>query len=379
MISILFARPDLNSTFALSKSLEKLDVKNKIFLGINYPEMLIFDQKKIIGKRFFNSDKLFLKLTNSLINFIQFLFYAYKFNYIIYYGRPPVNNLFKKFFKINNFSLELFILKRVFQKKIIYNPSGCNEEFLKKDFMKYDLGNVCGNCGFFDKCNDELNQNNFNLINKYFDLKIGFGFISSNKYLQEQFKFKSIDINLFSPNIKVPNKFKLRDFDGLTIYHSSFIKNSGRFNDGKDIKGSKYIIDALDKLIDQGYKIRKLLIDDIPMKDLRFFQVQADIAIDQLIYGTYGSTAIECMALGKPVISYLNPIWKKSFLENFREHNELPIIEANTQNIFSILKEILDNPSSIKEIGKNSRNFVLKQYNPDINSKILIEKLDNLK
>ena len=54
----------------------------------------------------------------------------------------------------------------------------------------------------FNKCNDVLNQKNFNLINKYFDLNIGYGFISSNKYLQEQFKFKSIDIDLFSPNIK---------------------------------------------------------------------------------------------------------------------------------------------------------------------------------
>ena len=44
------------------------------------------------------------------------------------------------------------------------------------------------------------------------------------------------------------------------------------------------------------------------MKDLRYYQVlKPNIVVDQLIYGCYGSTGnIDCMALGKPVISSIN-------------------------------------------------------------------------
>ena len=115
------------------------------------------------------------------------------------------------------------------------------------------------------------------------------------------------------------------------------------------------------------------------MKDLRYYQVQSDIVVDQLIYGCYGSTGIECMALGKPVITYINSELKKFFLKKFDEFDDLPIIEANPGNIYNVLKELVEDPVKIKHIGFRSRKFVEKQYNPKINSKILLDKLKYLK
>ena len=114
-------------------------------------------------------------------------------------------------------------------------------------------------------------------------------------------------MELFSPDISIPKKFLLKKFDGITIYHSNFGGKVEEMKEEKNIKGTGFIIKAISKLKKEGYKVRQLILDDIPMRYLRYYQVQADIVVDQLIYGQFGQTAIECMALGKPVIGYLRP------------------------------------------------------------------------
>ena len=67
----------------------------------------------------------------------------------------------------------------------------------KKDFQKIDEGKICGNCGHFNKCNDRENKKNFDLVNKYFDLKMGFGFSSSNQFQQEHLSLNQLIWNYF--------------------------------------------------------------------------------------------------------------------------------------------------------------------------------------
>lgn len=375
---ILFVRPDLNSTFAQLKALEKLEIKAKIFLGLGYPKKLLFDENKVVGAELFKNKSTLYYYLNLIINFCQFIFFSLKSDYLIYYGSPPLFKQLDRRLGKNSFSFELFLMKNIFRKFLIFNPTGCREEFLKKDFEKFDKGNICNNCGFYEKCNDVENSANFKLINKYFDLSIGYGFNNSNQYVSNNFRYKSIDLELFSPNILIPERYRLEKFNGITIYHSNFLKESGRQIDNKkNIKGTPAILKAIKKLKKDGYKIRELIIENKKMADMRYYQSQADIVVDQLIYGTWGSTAIECMALGKPVICYLYKDWKSHYLKNFG-YSELPIIEANTKNIYDVLKSLLDNPLKIKEFGLKSRKFVELHYNPTINTKILLDKLQEL-
>ena len=71
MIRILFARPDLNSTYALTKSLNKIGVETRIFLGLNYPQKLIFKKEEVIGKEFFKVKYFVFKVLNIIINLFQ--------------------------------------------------------------------------------------------------------------------------------------------------------------------------------------------------------------------------------------------------------------------------------------------------------------------
>jgi hypothetical protein len=374
---ILFVRPDYHSSFILSDELQKKGWKSKIFVGWTYPDKLLFSKENVIGLRVLKNKNLLNKFINLLFNIFSFLINSIQYKYLIYYTPPPLFPQIDNFF-FKNFSIELFILKKLFRKKIIFQPSGCNEQFLKSDFIKIDDGKMCNNCGYFEKCIEDQGKKTFALIKKYSDLNINYGYFEYKYFSSETFKFKSIDLNKWNPNMDLPKKFKLHDTKKLRILHSNFLKESNRANNAKNIKGTPFIEKAIDRLIDEGFMIEKMIIENIPSSDMRFFQKQADIVIDQLIYGHWGSTAIEAMALGKPVIGYLNKDWKKYFLKAFPEYESLPIIEANCLNIYEVLKGLISDDNLRKAKGIHSRQFVESHYNPEVNSMELIKKLENL-
>jgi glycosyltransferase involved in cell wall biosynthesis len=96
--------------------------------------------------------------------------------------------------------------------------------------------------------------------------------------------------------------------------------------------------------------------------------VQADIIVEQLRYGWWGSTGVETMALGKPVICYLRPAWKDLFLTNFPEYQNLPIVEATVDNFYEVLKHLLDNPEQRAKYGESSRKFAIEHFDPGKNA-----------
>ena len=46
-------------------------------------------------------------------------------------------------------------------------------------------------------------------------------------------------------------------------------------------------------------------------------QQKADIIVDQLRYGHWGSSGVEALALGKVLVCYLRPEWSENFLLSF--------------------------------------------------------------
>ena len=372
---ILFINPDFHSTFFQAEQINAMGWVASIFVGLSYPSDLLFKESGVFGLKKIKSNFYLFKIVNSLIHIFELLYLGSKHDYIIYYGKPPALTMLYPVFKlIPNFDFELFYFKKLLKKKIIFQPSGCREEMLKQDLLNHDQ-NICSNCGFFERCDDIVNRRHFSLIKKYSDLNISFGFFDTTQYKNTHFKYKSIDLNLWSSEIVIPEKYKLPKAKGIRILHSNFLKRSGRDGNGKNIKGSPYIIAAIERLQAEGFEIEKMIIENVPSNKMRFFQAQADIVVDQLIYGHWGSTAVECMALGKPVICYLNKRWKENFMKNYPEYDTIPIIEANTSNIYSVLKNIILDKEMRDKAGIASRKFVEAHYNPKTNAKILQKQL----
>ena len=83
---------------------------------------------------------------------------------------------------------------------------------------------------------------------------------------------------------------------------------------------------------------------------------KADIIIDQVSVGSYGVFAIEAMALGKPVITYISDEMKKTF------PTSLPIISAGFEDMKDAIERLIDDFELRKKLGKAGREYVERYH-----------------
>jgi glycosyltransferase involved in cell wall biosynthesis len=158
----------------------------------------------------------------------------------------------------------------------------------------------------------------------------------------------SIDINdeKFISNNKINNKtFK--------IFHAPNHKN---------IKGTQYLVDAVDNLKSQGYDIELILKTKISNSEVIATIHECDIVADQFIVGWYAMFALEAMSCKKPVLCYL----RDDLIDLYKSANiledEMPIINTNVQNIKENILWCYNNKNKLDEISQSSYEFVKKYH-----------------
>lgn len=121
------------------------------------------------------------------------------------------------------------------------------------------------------------------------------------------------------------------------------------------IKGSDYLIKAVDNLQKKGYKIRLNLIEKMPHNRALEEYLKADIVVDQLLVGWYGQVSMEAMALKKPVICYVR--------EDLQQYvpDGLPLISADVDTIKDVLEDVITHRDRLNDFGKRGRAYV-EQY-----------------
>jgi hypothetical protein len=380
--SILFVHPDFHCSFVCRDELRKLGWKADIYVNENYPEKLLYSSEDIIAPPFTGNIPLIsrgLRLFWRLC-FVMYICLRYKYHFC-YSGLDPLSFAEKKlgFTRFFGESFRFYLsMAKTMGCKIVQTPSGCKEEETKENFGKFDDGNVCNNCGWGEKnCNDEKNIASFNIVRRYADMVVSpMSTHTSNQFKLTFFRYKSIDLNLWRPGLEIPEKHQQPETRNLRILHSFFDTN--RNHGGKNIKGSPFILAAIDRLKEEGHPVEYIFLRDTPSRDMRFYQAQADIVVEQLIYGWWGSTGVETMSLGKPVVCYLRPSWKKFFLKKFPEYTALPIVEANTQTIYEVLKKLVTDKKYRENKGRESRDFAEQHYDVKRNTRELASILEKL-
>ena len=386
--SILFVRPDFHCSFFLRDEFRKNGWKADIYVQSDYPNHLLYCQEDILRAPLHienSTQSKFLMLINEVTLAMWWHFRFLRYEYHLYYGRPPIffnflerigflNRLFKK-----GFLWELWIAKKL-GIKLLYIPTGCHDNDLKITWSEFDGGSVCGNCGFSERCDDNANALNFSRVNRFFSFAIGNDAEAkkSKEIVEKIIKYKSIDLNLWAPDIDIPEEHRLDTTSNIRILHGSQLSKSGRLQGGKNIKGSPFVLEAIEKLQAEGFPVEYLYIDDKASSHMRYYQAQADIVVEQLIYGWWGSTAVEAAALGKPVVCYLRPSWKNAFFKNFPEYESLPIVEANTRTIYDVLKSLVVDSRLRKMRGAESRRFAERHFDPRRNAHSLIRLLESI-
>lgn len=137
------------------------------------------------------------------------------------------------------------------------------------------------------------------------------------------------------------------------------------------IKGTDYIIAAVDKLKREGYKIEFHLLEGLKNTEVRRILRGSDILVELLVSG-YGLSGMEGMALGKPVIS--NFQGDTTVLKYYSYFDECPIVQAGIDTIYEKLKWLIDNPGIRSEIGEAGRRYMLK-YHSYLSQQIMWEQI----
>lgn len=131
------------------------------------------------------------------------------------------------------------------------------------------------------------------------------------------------------------------------------------------IKGTQFVLDAVEELKKKYDNIELVLVEGKTQKEAFEIYKTADIIIDQLWAGTYGVFAIESMALGKPVITYISDAMKERLPE------DLPIVSASTKTIKDAIEMLVNDPELRVEKGRAGRVYAENYHDYRIVANVL--------
>jgi|GEM_PF-1745600 len=120
------------------------------------------------------------------------------------------------------------------------------------------------------------------------------------------------------------------------------------------VKGTDYLLEAVEHLRRAGIRCRLELIEGVPRDEALRRYERADVIADQFCDGAFGVFALEGLALGKPVLTYLDQEHLGDSVFN------LPIVNTTPENLVSVLAVLIQVPTLRERLGCAGRKSVVK-------------------
>lgn len=141
----------------------------------------------------------------------------------------------------------------------------------------------------------------------------------------------------------------------------------------RDGKGTKYVLEAVERLKQEGVEFRFQLIENMPhLEALKTYQ-KADIIIDQLLCPGAGKFATECMAMGRVVMGKMGYGIYPDYIPDVENH---PIIDTCPKTIYENLKSLIYDYDLRCKRSKQGPEYVKKHLNFDLFCEKMLELLD---
>lgn len=138
----------------------------------------------------------------------------------------------------------------------------------------------------------------------------------------------------------------------------------------RSIKGTKYIIDAVEKLELEAIDFDFRLIENTPYLQAIEIYKECDILVGQLLAHGGGKQGHELLSLGKVVISRMD---YSSYIDCVAE--ECPIIDANPSNIYQVLKDTILNYQLRCQLARRGPEYIKKYHDVDSICKMIHQSL----
>ena len=269
---------------------------------------------------------------------------------------------------------ETWLLKRL-GKKIVYSNNGCLDGVSQSSFRTWGPEPVCDICPWQhvpSVCSDERNLAWGRVRNQLADYQVTVGGnrkdYNDDPRVHEEPEFYCLDPSFWHPDLLIPANYRLPfPPETVKIYHS--VGNFATRSQGvehRKIKSTHIYLPLIDQLKAEGHNVELIFFHDVPNKEVRYYQAQADIVVDMLTFGFFGANGREAMMLGKPFVCFLRPEWLESMRREIPDFvDELPVISATPRTIHAVLTDLIEHPEKREEIGRRSREFAEKWFSAD--------------
>ncbi|HTO26663.1 MAG TPA: glycosyltransferase [Gaiellaceae bacterium] len=131
-------------------------------------------------------------------------------------------------------------------------------------------------------------------------------------------------------------------------------------------KGTEHVVAACEQL---GVELE--IVEGLDHREALERYRNADVVVDQLNAGWYGVFAIESMALGKPVVTFLHEEAVRRTEEAFGV--EVPIVSATRDTLADVLRPLVESPEERRRIGAASRAYVERVHDADAVASRLVD------
>ena len=128
-------------------------------------------------------------------------------------------------------------------------------------------------------------------------------------------------------------------------------------------KGTDQIIGAVDRLRANGHRVRLELIEGLTKADALKKYQEIDLFIDQLVIGWYGVVSLEVMAMGKPVICFVEGKGLRFVPPQMLQ--DLPIINADEITLEEKILEVMKMDTVQRgNLAERGIRFLQKWHDP---------------
>ncbi len=122
------------------------------------------------------------------------------------------------------------------------------------------------------------------------------------------------------------------------------------------VKGTEEIDAAFEALRREGVAFKFKRMRRLTQAEFYRELSACDVYVDELRCGSYGVSAVEAMAAGKPTVTYIRPDLIKEYPA------DLPLINANPDTILAVLRQAANEHAWRADLSVRSRQYVEKYH-----------------
>lgn len=210
----------------------------------------------------------------------------------------------------------------------------------------------CPEIGFACTCTKERASDNYKTIARYATAVFSMGdMIHYTPGSRNDVFFWPIDLAAQNGTKYSPAYPDINGLKPIKIVHAA---------NHRAFKGSDLLVRAVAELQKEGLVIELVLVEKLPNELALVLYKSADIIFDQCLIGFHGYFALEGMALGKPVMSFVR--FPQEYL---LAPNECPIVNSSISTLKHDIAELCRDRDRLHNLGIRGRQYIEKYYTLD--------------